>query len=127
MSTFDISSTTTHQTVMLRDGRSLGYAECGDLNGKPAFHFHGHPGSRLDEHHEVLQEFQTRIERATPGDEKMKDLLLHRYSVVREIAKNPDMVLQLIAFLAVRVDLLEKALGIKRDSLPVESEQKKVN
>ena len=47
MSTLD-SSATTHQTVMLRDGRSLGYAECGDPKGKPAFHCHGHPGSRLE-------------------------------------------------------------------------------
>ncbi len=47
MSTFDLS-TTAHQTVTLRDGRSLGYAECGDPKGKPAFHFHGHPGSRLE-------------------------------------------------------------------------------
>ncbi len=47
MSTFD-SSTTLPQTVTLRDGRSLGYAEYGDPKGKPAFHFHGHPGSRLE-------------------------------------------------------------------------------
>ena len=47
MSTFD-SSTTTHPSVMLRDGRSLGYVECGNPKGKPGFRFHGHPGSRLE-------------------------------------------------------------------------------
>ena len=47
MSTWEASATT-HSTLMLRDGRSLGYAECGDPEGKPVFHFHGHPGSRLE-------------------------------------------------------------------------------
>ncbi|MFW9990006.1 MAG: alpha/beta fold hydrolase [Candidatus Odinarchaeota archaeon] len=34
--------------MKLKDGHKLGYAEAGDLNGKPIFHFHGHPGSRLE-------------------------------------------------------------------------------
>ena len=34
----------------LRDGRTLGYAEYGDPNGKPVFFFHGLPGSRLQRH-----------------------------------------------------------------------------
>lgn len=34
--------------VQLRDGRMLGYAEFGDLQGKPVFYFHGWPGSRMD-------------------------------------------------------------------------------
>lgn len=33
--------------IHLRDGRTLGYAEFGDLTGKPVFFFHGFPGSRL--------------------------------------------------------------------------------
>ncbi|MFX1313406.1 MAG: alpha/beta fold hydrolase [Promethearchaeota archaeon] len=37
-----------NQVLKLRDGRNLGYAESGDLNGKPIFHFHGHPSSRLE-------------------------------------------------------------------------------
>ena len=35
------------QTLRLRDGRQLGYAEFGDPQGSPAFHFHGFPGTRL--------------------------------------------------------------------------------
>jgi len=37
-----------NQIFKLQDGRKLGYAEYGDLDGKPIFHFHGHPGSRLE-------------------------------------------------------------------------------
>mgnify|MGYP002153793454 CR=1 FL=1 len=32
----------------LRDGRLLGYAEFGNLEGKPVFYFHGYPASRLE-------------------------------------------------------------------------------
>jgi len=35
-------------TITLKDGRKLGYAEFGDSSGKPVFHFHGYPGSRLE-------------------------------------------------------------------------------
>ncbi|MHA1215538.1 MAG: alpha/beta fold hydrolase [Candidatus Hodarchaeales archaeon] len=38
----------TAQKITLKDGRRLGYAEVGDLNGKPVFHFHGYVGSRLE-------------------------------------------------------------------------------
>ena len=38
----------TDQTIKLKDGRLLGYAEYGDPEGKPVFYFHGLPGSRLD-------------------------------------------------------------------------------
>ncbi len=37
-----------HQTLELKDGRKLGYAEFGDNNGIPVIYFHGHPGSRLE-------------------------------------------------------------------------------
>jgi pimeloyl-ACP methyl ester carboxylesterase len=37
-----------NQTIRLKDGRVLGYAETGDLQGKPVFYFHGLPGSRLE-------------------------------------------------------------------------------
>lgn len=36
------------QTLQLRDGRRLGFAEHGRPDGKPCFYFHGHPGSRLE-------------------------------------------------------------------------------
>ena len=38
----------TAQTIVLKDGRKLGYAEYGDFNGKPVFFFHGWVGSRLE-------------------------------------------------------------------------------
>jgi pimeloyl-ACP methyl ester carboxylesterase len=34
-------------TIGLRDGRQLGYAEWGDPGGRPVLSFHGNPGSRL--------------------------------------------------------------------------------
>lgn len=40
----------TAQTLTLRDGRTLGYAEWGDLNGKPVFLFGGSTSSRLLRH-----------------------------------------------------------------------------
>lgn len=33
--------------ITLSDGRTLGYAEYGDLYGRPLFFFHGQPGNRL--------------------------------------------------------------------------------
>ena len=36
------------QTIVLRDGRTLGFAEYGDPRGRPIFYFHGHPSSRRD-------------------------------------------------------------------------------
>jgi pimeloyl-ACP methyl ester carboxylesterase len=35
-------------TLRLRDGRTLAYAEYGDPNGRPLFYFHGFPNSRLN-------------------------------------------------------------------------------
>lgn len=35
---------------MLSDGRRLGYAEYGDIQGRPLFFFHGQPGNRLFRH-----------------------------------------------------------------------------
>jgi pimeloyl-ACP methyl ester carboxylesterase len=37
----------TNQTLKLKDGRTLGFAEYGDPQGKPIFEFHGNPSSRL--------------------------------------------------------------------------------
>jgi pimeloyl-ACP methyl ester carboxylesterase len=37
-----------NQTLVLKDGRNLGYAEYGDPNGEPVFYFHGLTTSRLD-------------------------------------------------------------------------------
>lgn len=35
-------------TLLLGNGRKLGYAQYGRLDGEPLFYFHGHPGSRLE-------------------------------------------------------------------------------
>jgi pimeloyl-ACP methyl ester carboxylesterase len=43
-----VESNRENQVFKLKDGRKLGYAEAGDLNGKPIFHFHGSPGSRFE-------------------------------------------------------------------------------
>ena len=37
-----------NQTIMLPDGRQLGYDEYGPSDGKPIFYFHGTPSSRKD-------------------------------------------------------------------------------
>jgi len=42
------------QTIKLRDGRKLGYAEYGDTEGKPLFYFHGNPGTRTEAKMSVL-------------------------------------------------------------------------
>lgn len=36
-----------NKTIILKDGRRLGYAEYGDAKGKPIFFFHGWPSSRF--------------------------------------------------------------------------------
>ena len=41
-------SNPTEQRVILKDGRTLGFAEYGDPKGEPAIEFHGCPGSRLE-------------------------------------------------------------------------------
>ena len=36
--------------IILNDGRTLAYTDCGDPEGIPVFHAHGGPGSRLEGH-----------------------------------------------------------------------------
>jgi pimeloyl-ACP methyl ester carboxylesterase len=38
----------TEQRIVLKDGRTLGFAEYGDLNGEPVLEFHGWPSCRLE-------------------------------------------------------------------------------
>jgi pimeloyl-ACP methyl ester carboxylesterase len=38
----------TSQTIKLKDGRTLGFAEYGDPKGNPIFYFHGWPASRFN-------------------------------------------------------------------------------
>jgi pimeloyl-ACP methyl ester carboxylesterase len=44
----DADDTAENGTLVLGDGRRLGYAQYGDPAGEPLFYFHGHPGSRLE-------------------------------------------------------------------------------
>jgi pimeloyl-ACP methyl ester carboxylesterase len=38
-------------TLLLPDGRTLGYSQFGLLTGRPILYLHGHPGSRLEGTH----------------------------------------------------------------------------
>lgn len=51
----------TENTIKLRDGRTLGYAEYGDPNGKPVLHFHGFPSSRYEGCCNTQDEIATRL------------------------------------------------------------------
>lgn len=51
----------TDNTVKLRDGRSIGYAEYGHLQGRPILHFHGTPSSRLEGNHARINEIATHL------------------------------------------------------------------
>lgn len=42
------SASKTDNTIRLYDGRTLGYADYGRVDGKALFYFHGHPGARLE-------------------------------------------------------------------------------
>ena len=44
----EMTAAATGETLVLRDGRRLGYGEYGTPDGEPGFYFHGHPGSRLE-------------------------------------------------------------------------------
>jgi pimeloyl-ACP methyl ester carboxylesterase len=58
----------TTQTLRLRDGRTLGYAEWGDLNGKPVFYFTSPEASRYSRH---------------PDETILTDLGIHLYTFDR--------------------------------------------
>lgn len=50
-------SHTSSSFIRLKDGRKLGFLECGDPKGHPVFYFHGFPGSRLQasDFHEIAK------------------------------------------------------------------------
>jgi pimeloyl-ACP methyl ester carboxylesterase len=58
----------THQTVLLKDGRTLGFAEYGASEGRVVFHFHGSASSRLER---------------PASEEMLSDLDIHFISVDR--------------------------------------------
>src|SRR5258708_37610698 len=47
MSKTDTVEASNH-TLQLHDGRRLGYAEYGHVEGNSLFYFHGHPGARVE-------------------------------------------------------------------------------
>jgi hypothetical protein len=56
-------------TLLLGDGRKLGYAQYGQPDGEPFFFFHGHPGSRLEARfaHQAAAEAGLRGDRTGPS------------------------------------------------------------
>lgn len=54
-------SVKTDNQVKLSDGRSVGYAEYGDPQGRPVLHFHGLPSSRLEANNPDLVESTARL------------------------------------------------------------------
>lgn len=49
--------------ITLKDGRKLGFLECGDPTGHPVFYFHGFPGSRIQarDFHEIAKTHRCRF------------------------------------------------------------------
>lgn len=83
----------TEQTLLLSDGRQLGYAEYGDPLGKPLFFFHGWPNSRLhgyvlDEPGKKLHIRIISVDRTGYGlsHNKPQRTLLHFAADIREVA-----------------------------------------
>jgi pimeloyl-ACP methyl ester carboxylesterase len=63
-----MDTTVTSQTIKLRDGRTLGYAEWGDFKGKPLFLFAGSNSARFARH---------------PDDEVLVEMGIHLYTFDR--------------------------------------------
>ena len=55
-------SINTDNQVKLNDGRTVGYAEYGDLTGKPVIHLHGSPSSRFEANNPDLVEIAERLQ-----------------------------------------------------------------
>lgn len=86
------------QTIRLRNGRQLGYAEWGEPGGAPLFFFHGWPGSRIEGRlgHEAAKERGVRliaIDRPGMG--------LSHFQQRRTLVDWPDDVVQVAAALDV--------------------------
>ncbi|MBY8985478.1 MAG: alpha/beta hydrolase [Candidatus Lokiarchaeota archaeon] len=50
-----------NQLYVLEDGRKIGYAEYGDVAGKPIFYFHGHGSSRLEPKIYDIEEIENQV------------------------------------------------------------------
>ena len=85
----------TNQTMILRDGRRLGYAEHGDPVGTPVFFFHGSAGSRLEHPADVCATGIRIISTDRPGHG------LSDFQPGRKLIDWPDDVAQLAAHLGI--------------------------
>jgi pimeloyl-ACP methyl ester carboxylesterase len=54
-------SVNTENQITLSNGRVIGYAEYGDLHGKPVLHFHGMPSSRFECNSSLIDDIATRL------------------------------------------------------------------
>lgn len=107
MTTVD-SSAITQKTITLRDRRSLGYAEYGDPKGKPVFHFHGHPGSRLQT--KLIAEVAVKLGIRIIGIDR-PGMGLSDFKPGRQILDWPDDVVQLADALEIDHFAVEGASG----------------
>ena len=88
----DINFDKTRQTLKLKDGRNLGFAEFGDPQGKPIFEFHGNPSSRLGS--ELFDEAAKRIGARVVGIDR-PGMGLSDYKPHRKLLEWPDDVIEL--------------------------------
>ncbi len=96
------------KTIKLKDGRQLGYAEFGEPLGRPIFHFHGYPGSRLEGRivHEAAVKCDARVITVDrPG------MGLSDFKPRRTILDWPDDVVELADFLKIDQFAVEGASG----------------
>ena len=81
-----------NQTIQLKDGRKLGYAEYGDRAGKAVFYFNGSGGSRLERpaDESILTELGIRLISTDRPGHGLSDLQPYR-----KLLDWPDDVIQL--------------------------------
>lgn len=84
-----------NQTMTLRDGRALGFAQYGDPSGKPVFFFHGGAGSRLEHPADIRAIGARLICMDRPGHG------LSDFKPDRELLEWPDDVAQLANYLGI--------------------------
>lgn len=80
------------RTVLLRDGRTLGFAEYGAPDGKPLLYFHGHPGCRWEAR--FLAEAASRAQVRLIGIDR-PGMGLSTYKPKRRLLDWPDDVVEL--------------------------------
>jgi len=82
----------TNQTIELKDGRTLGYAEYGHPKGRPIFEFYGNPSSRLGSM--LFNEAAQRLDIRVIGVDR-PGMGLSDYKSTRKLLDWPDDVIEL--------------------------------